>query len=263
MDKSYARKRFSQNFLNDQNILNKIINVVDLSNKNILEIGPGKGSLTKHLLAKAKQVIAFEIDHNLFEYLKSEFTNSNFNLINKDFLKEDLSAYQDFYIISNIPYHISTEIVFKIFENYPNFPEVVLLVQKEFGKRLCAKVSTKDYSKLSPSTSLFYEATYCFDVDAKSFWPQPKVTSCVVHLKRKEGKYDVDYHDFLNFIKTSFSMRRKTFWNNIKQIYHFDFNYFQSICNEMEINTNIRPENLSLDQLLVFYKKLKNTSTNN
>ena len=68
---------------------------------------------------------------------------------------------------------------------------------------------------------------------------------------------------FLNFIKTSFSMRRKTFWNNIKQIYHFDFNYFQSICNEMEINTNIRPENLSLDQLLVFYKKLKNKSINN
>lgn len=169
MDKSYVRKRFSQNFLNDQNILKKIINIVDLNNKNILEIGPGKGSLTKYLLAKAKQVTAFEIDHNLFGYLKSEFNNSNFNLINKDFLKEDLSAYQDFYIISNIPYHISTEIIFKIFDNYQNFPEVVLLVQKEFGKRLCAKVSTKDYSKLAPSTNLFYEASYCFDVDAKAF----------------------------------------------------------------------------------------------
>ena len=89
MDKSYARKRFSQNFLNDQNILKKISNVVDLNNKNILEIGPGKGSLTKYLLAKAKQVTAFEIDNNLFEYLKSELTNSNLNLVNKDFLKED------------------------------------------------------------------------------------------------------------------------------------------------------------------------------
>lgn len=258
MDKSYARKRFSQNFLNDQNILKKISEVVNINNKNVLEIGPGKGSLTKYLLAKAKKLVAFEIDNNLFGYLQSEFNNPNFELINNDFLKEDLSSFQNFYIISNIPYHISTEIIFKIFANYQNFSDVVLLVQKEFGKRLCAKVSTKDYSKLAPSTNLFYEATYCFDVDAKAFWPQPKVTSCVVHLKRKEIKYDVDYQDFLNFIKSSFSMRRKTFWNNIKNIYHLNYDHFQSICNELKKDVNIRPENLSFEDLLIFYKKLKN-----
>lgn len=254
--RKYPKKKFGQNFLNDQNILNKITNIIDIKNKNILEIGPGQGALTRLLLEKANKVVAFEIDNYLFNELKEKFKNDDLILINQDFLNADLSIYENFNIIANIPYNISTDIIFKIFNNFKNFENVVLLVQKEFGKRLCAKVGDSDYSKLSPSTKLFYNATYCFDVEASCFWPKPKVTSCVVHLKRTNEKYDVDYNELLSFIKTCFSMRRKTLWNNIKNANNISIEKYINICNDIKMDIKSRPEEWSLDQLLYLFKTI-------
>ncbi|MBD5423371.1 MAG: ribosomal RNA small subunit methyltransferase A [Mycoplasma sp.] len=254
MNKFYAKRKFSQNFLNDKNILSKIANVINVENKCIIEIGPGKGSLTKTILENnVKRLVAFEIDNDLFKYLETTIIDNRLELINQDFLKSDLSEYVNFNIVANIPYNISTDIIFKIFDNYENFENVVLLVQKEFAQRICAKVNTKEYSKLSPSTRLFYDASYCFDVEANSFWPKPKVTSAVVHLKRTNNKYDVNYSEFLDFIKQSFSMRRKTFWNNIKNT-TYDYEKFKNVCDQLNLKTDIRPEQLNFDQLMFFYK---------
>lgn len=253
----HPRKRFSQNFLKDLNILKKIANVIDIENKNVIEIGPGKGSLTELLIQKANQLVAFEIDYDLIDLLNEKFKNqSNLTIINEDFLKADLSHYQNYEIIANIPYHISTDIVFKIFENYQNFENVVLLVQKEFAQRICANVNSKDYSKLSPSTKLFYDAKYCFDVENNAFWPKPKVTSAVIHLKRRNQKYDINYKDFLDFIKRCFSMRRKTLWNNLKSS-NIEYDLFVQACAKMNMKENARPEEFSFDNLLFLYQEIK------
>ena len=154
MKKDYALKRFGQNFLMDQNILNKIVTIINLEDQKVIEIGPGYGALTKHLVAIAKEVIAFEIDYNLSDFLKEIFKEqSNLKIINQDFLEIDLSCYQDYLIVANIPYNITTEILFKIFANYQNFETIILMVQKEFAIRLCAKLNQLGYGKLAITTS--------------------------------------------------------------------------------------------------------------
>lgn len=251
-----AKKKFGQNFLKDKNILKKISNVVDIENKNILEIGPGQGDLTSFLIKKAKKVVAFEIDRDLIDFLNEKFRKEdNLEIINQDFLEANLSDYKEYLIIANIPYNISTDIVFKIFENYKNFSDVVLLVQKEFGQRLCANPNSKEYSKLSISTKLFYEPKFCFEVQPKFFIPQPKVTSSVIYLKRVKNSFDIDYNNFLFFIKKCFSMRRKTLWNNLKYL-KINYDDFKNLMKNLEINENARPENLTFEQYLEIFKKL-------
>lgn len=257
MKKNYAKKRFSQNFLNDKKILSKIANIIDIKNKKIIEIGPGKGALTDFLIEKAKKVVSFEIDRNLFNDLREKYCDiKNIEIINDDFLKVDLSNFKDFNIISNIPYNISTDIIFKIFNYFENFENVILLVQKEFAQRICAKPNTSEYSKLSPSTQLFYEAKYCFDVLPSAFWPKPKVMSSVIHLKRTKIKYDFNYNDLLAFIKQCFSMRRKTLWNNIKSLNQLNREKFENICNKYQLNLLVRPEELDLGLIINIFEEI-------
>lgn len=250
------KKRFSQNFLNNKDILNKIVNIVDLKNSVVIEIGPGQGALTKYLVEEAKEVISFEIDNDLYNKLKNEMLFNNLKIINQDFLKVDLSQFKNFSIIANIPYNISTDILFKIFENYQNIDNVVLLVQKEFGKRICAKPNDSDYSKLAPSTKLFFNAKYCFDVSASCFWPKPKVTSCVIHLKRSERNYDVDYLKMLDFIKICFAMRRKTLFNNIKKAFNITLEKYEDICKKLNKEIKSRPEEWSLEDFIYLFKNI-------
>lgn len=256
MKTTFPKKRFGQNFLNDENILKKIASIISLKNQTIIEIGPGHGALTKYLVKEANEVISFEIDYNLYNKLKDQMIFDNLKIINQDFLKVDLSKFKDFSIVANIPYNISTDILFKIFENYHNVNNVVLLVQKEFGKRVCAKPNDSNYSKLAPSTKLFFDAKYCFDVDASCFWPKPKVTSCVIHLKRNEKQNDIDYYRMLEFIKICFAMRRKTLFNNIKNTYNISFEKFEYICKNLNKEIKSRPEEWSLDDLIFLYKNI-------
>lgn len=255
MNNVKPKKRFGQNFLSDKNTLEKIANVIDINNKNIIEIGPGLGSLSEQLLKKSNKVIAFEIDNSLVKNLQEKFKDYNFEIINQDFLKADLSNYTNYSIIANIPYNLSSDILFKIFEYSNNFENVILLVQKEFAQRVCANVGSSNYSKLSPTTKLFYDSKICFDVDKKMFWPQPKVTSSLIHLTRANINYDVDKQKMMNFLKICFSMRRKTLWNNLKNL-HISKETFNDICSKMNIDINIRPENLSLDQYIKLFKLL-------
>lgn len=254
MDKQYALKRFGQNFLQDETILKKIINSIDIENKNIIEIGPGKGALSKLILEKANKLVAFEIDYKLSDFLITEIKNKNFTLINKDFLKIDLSQYKEYSIMANIPYNITTPILFKIFENYTNFDDVILMVQKEVADRISAKPGTTNYGKLTVSTANFAKTKKLFDIEPKAFYPSPKVTSSIIHLKMKKTKSEIDDKTFLLFIKSCFAMRRKTLINNLKMQKNYDENKVKEFYIKNNFKEDIRPQILSLEEYQNLFK---------
>ncbi|MGL6125096.1 MAG: 16S rRNA (adenine(1518)-N(6)/adenine(1519)-N(6))-dimethyltransferase RsmA [Metamycoplasmataceae bacterium] len=257
MDKKYALKRFGQNFLQDEEILNKIVSSIDINNKNIIEIGPGKGALSKLILLKAQKLVAFEIDYNLVDFLSMEIKSKNFFLINEDFLKTNLSNYKNYSIIANIPYNITTPILFKIFENHTNFDDVILMVQKEVAERICAKPGDNNYGKLTVTTANFANAKKLFDISPKAFFPSPKVTSSVIHLKIKKTESNVDNEEFLIFIKICFAMRRKTLINNLKNHKNYNENLIFQFFIENNLNKNVRPQMLGFDQYKNLFKILK------
>ena len=245
--KVIAKKRFGQNFLRDENILHKIATAIDINDEKIIEIGPGEGALTKYLINNTKQVVAFEIDYDLVKLLNEKFNSTkNLEIINQDFLKVDLSQYHGYKIVANIPYYISTDILFKIFENSHLFDEIILLVQKEFAQRVCAHLSQKDYGKLSITTNIFYTPKILFDVSPTAFSPQPKVVSSVIYLKRKNWSLaPEEKRKFSEFIKKSFAMKRKTLINNLKKEY--ELAKIETFLKEQNLNLQIRPEQISFE----------------
>lgn len=252
MNKKYAVKRFGQNFLQDETVLKKIVSSIDVQNKKIIEIGPGKGALTKLILEKAEKLVAFEIDFNLFDFLKEEITAKNFILVNEDFLKIDLSKYKGYSIIANIPYNITTPIIFKILENFQNFDDVVLMVQKEVAERISAIPGSPNYGKLSVSVANFAFAEKLFDISPKAFFPSPKVTSSIIHFKMKKETNTSNNISFLLFVKQCFSMRRKTLINNLKAQEKYDYEKIKIFFETHNLNKDVRPQMLNLFQ----YQKL-------
>ncbi|MGL5617508.1 MAG: 16S rRNA (adenine(1518)-N(6)/adenine(1519)-N(6))-dimethyltransferase RsmA [Metamycoplasmataceae bacterium] len=257
MDKKYAMKRFGQNFLQDEQVLKRIVSSINIENKKIIEIGPGKGALSKLILLEADKLVAFEIDYNLSNFLKLEIENEKFFLINKDFLEVDLSSYTGYSIIANIPYNITTPILFKIFENHSNFDDVLLMVQKEVAERICAKPGTSNYGKLSVTTANFATVKKLFDIGPKAFYPIPKVTSSIIHLKMNKNEWDIYDEKFLNFIKNCFGMRRKTLINNLKNHKNYNENLVKKFLIDNNLNIDIRPQILNLNQYKELFKLLK------
>ncbi|MGL5732909.1 MAG: 16S rRNA (adenine(1518)-N(6)/adenine(1519)-N(6))-dimethyltransferase RsmA [Metamycoplasmataceae bacterium] len=254
MDKKYAMKRFGQNFLQDEQVLKRIVSSIDIKNKDIIEIGPGKGALSKLILLEANKLVAFEIDYNLSDFLKSEIKNEKFLLINEDFLKVDLSNYKGYSIIANIPYNITTPILFKIFENRLNFDDVVLMVQKEVAERICAKPGTTNYGKLSVTANNFADVKKLFDISPKAFYPAPKVTSSIIHLKMNKETSNINDEKFLEFIKNCFAMRRKTLINNLKNHKNYNENLMKKFLTDNDLNIDIRPQILNLNQYKELFK---------
>ena len=186
-----AKKHLGQHFLNDESIAQKIADSLSLKNYNhILEIGPGMGVLTKYLLKKEATTHVIEIDTESVEYLKANYLNLADRVIEKDFLKYDLSlVFKDdpFAIIGNFPYNISSQIVFKTLELRYQIPEFSGMFQKEVALRICSKEGSKVYGILSVLTQAFYDAEYLFTVPPTVFNPPPKVDSGVLRLTRKEN----------------------------------------------------------------------------
>ncbi len=210
-------KRFGQNYLTDRNIINKIIEEFSpKEGENILEIGPGKGALTEYLNASGANVFAVEIDKRVIDDLSEKFKAVKF--IRADFLKMDLSqlSTKSLRIIGNIPYNITSPILFKLFDNFNIIEDAVLMMQDEVAKRIIAGPRTKDYGILSVLTSFYAETKYCFKISPNVFYPKPKVNSAVVHLRfKKELPYND--HKFLHsVVKASFGKRRKTLKNSLK-----------------------------------------------
>ncbi len=258
-----AKKFLGQHFLKDENIAQQIANTLTFQGyKNVLEIGPGMGVLTKYLLQKKIDLTVIELDKESVAYLNTTFkeehptniTPTNFQVIEADFLKIDLSDYfkqTQFAITGNFPYNISTQIVFKTLEWRHQIPEFTGMFQKEVALRICAKEGSKVYGILSVLAQAFYEAEYLFTVMPHVFNPPPKVESGVLRLNRKEN-YTLPCNEklFFSVVKTSFGQRRKTLRNSLKSLSLSDKLKEDSIFDK-------RPEQLSVQEFISLTQKIE------
>ena len=253
-----AKKSLGQNFLKDDNILNKIANSIETHDDLIIEIGPGMGALTKKLINKDSYVIAYELDERTKEYLLP-LENDKTKIIYKDFLetnlKEDIKnvKYNKLYVIANIPYYITTPIIEHIIDSEIPVESMVLLVQKEVAERFSAKPKSKDYGSLTVYLNYYFEVKKLFDVKNTCFTPIPKVDSAVIKFTKKDNNYDIDNKKFSEFIKECFSMKTKSLRNNLKS---YDFNKIKEVLLENGYSESVRAEELSLEAFIKIYKKL-------
>lgn len=247
-----TKKKFGQNFLTSENILDKIVAVAgNIENKNILEVGPGPGGLTTSILKqKPKKLISVEIDNDLFEILKVEFDKyNNFEVINEDALKINESKYFDnnINVIANLPYNVGTNLLLKWLNNIQLFESFTLLLQKEVVERIVAKPCTKDYGRLSIITQALCDAKKMFDIKPESFIPPPKVMSSVVYIKPKQNIENINIKKLGIITQTLFSQRRKKIKNAINLLLKQNFINSNSIIN---IDLDKRAEELSVGEYI-------------
>ena len=255
-------KSLGQNFLIDKNILNKIVENSNITDKiNVLEIGPGAGTLTYELCKAAKKVVAVEIDKTLvpvLNYVLSDF--DNFTLINDDIMKINLKELiheqfgdEEFVVAANLPYYITTPIIMNLFENEFNVKSMTLMVQKEVADRMTAKAGNKDYGALTVGVGFYSDSKVVCQAPPHCFVPQPKVTSVVVNLNvHDEPVYDVNNKEmFFKMVKSIFSQRRKTLVNSLSGSPFISCGKEKIIesLEKMGLDQKIRGEKLSIQQL--------------
>lgn len=218
-----AKKSFSQNFLHDANICKKIVNSLESTSKDsILEIGPGMGALTKFLLQQEySQFTAVDLDTEVIEYLTPRIQNRNITLLQKDILQVELSTLfpnsPSIKVIGNLPYSITSEIFFWLFDQSQQIQRAVVMVQKEVAQRFVAKPRSKEYGILSVSSALISTPKILFNVPPTCFTPQPKVTSSVVlfdYTKPKSPPINIQFTQ--SFVRAAFSQRRKMLTNSLQ-----------------------------------------------
>ncbi len=219
-----AKKSYGQHFLTNESIAERIADSlsVDGSFQNILEVGPGKGMLTKYLLEKPFNFLAVEADKEMVGYLEKHYPSLRDQIVYHNFLRlnlDDLFDGQPFAIIGNFPYNISSQIVFKMLDAKARVPELVGMFQKEMALRIVAEPGGKEYGVISVLTQAYYEGEYLFSVKNSNFSPPPKVQSGVIRLKRKRVSLeDCDEQLFKKVVKIAFSQRRKMLRNTLKSI---------------------------------------------
>ena len=239
-------KRFGQNYLHDKNIIKKIASEINPQpTDTIIEIGPGRGALTELIYGKIKNFIAVEIDTRVIEDLRSKFPE--LQLIQKDFLKIDISTIIDFNkkklrVIGNIPYNLTSSIIFKIINNTNLIEDAILMVQDEVAKRMTAQKGNKDYGILTVLLNYFTETKYCFKVSPNAFYPKPKITSAVVHLRLKQLNISTEERKmFISVVKACFGNRRKTLKNSLSNSIFNELNFSNS-----GIDLSLRAEQLDV-----------------
>lgn len=215
-----AKKFLGQHFLTDESIARRIVDSLDLASRHVLEIGPGMGVLTKYLIEREDTDFhVVEIDRESVAYLHDHYPT--LDVIEGDFLKYDLTTlFQErFAIIGNFPYNISSQILFKVFDNRNSVSEVVGMFQKEVAERVAAGPGSKTYGILSVLLSAFYKIEYLFTVSENVFNPPPKVKSAVIRLTRNDVEsLDCDEKLFVQVVKAGFNQRRKTLRNALRQL---------------------------------------------
>lgn len=245
-----AKKSLGQNFLTDENILKKIANSSETNSDDlIIEIGPGKGALTKYLVNKGSYLVCYEIDERLTEVLK-KYQSDKTKVIFQDFLKANILEnikdipYKKIYVIANIPYYITTPIIKKVIE-LENLENMTLLVQKEVALRMTSKPNSKAYGSLTVFLNYYFDIEYLFDVSNTCFTPVPKVTSAVIKFSKKEKRSDLKNEKlFFELVENAFKMKRKTLKNNLKM---YDWNKIKEVLVKNKIEENVRAEGLSLE----------------
>jgi 16S rRNA (adenine1518-N6/adenine1519-N6)-dimethyltransferase len=216
----HAKKRYSQNFLIDKRIARKIADCADIEGATVVEIGAGKGSLTKLISARAARVYAVELDRELIPTLE-ELHLSNVKIINDDFLQFDLAKYKKPVIIGNIPYSITRQILEKLVEQRGAFERAILTIQKEYGARLLAKAGSAQYGPMTLLAAYYFSVEKKFSISARYFSPRPKTSSVVIKLMNRREPFSLsDERSFFKMIKGIFCYRRKYIKNALLNYFH-------------------------------------------
>ncbi|MEY3367559.1 MAG: hypothetical protein RI973_714 [Bacteroidota bacterium] len=263
-----AKKSFGQHFLTNEDIARRIANALALLSQvpRVLEVGPGKGMLTKYLLEKDIDLKAVEADQDMVDWLNAHYPALHGRLILRDFLRLDLSEvfpdetppplsdktgsrHKEFLLIGNFPYNISSQIVFRMLEYRPWIPEMVGMFQKEMAQRIIAPPGGKDYGIISVLSQAYYRAEYLFTVGSGNFNPPPKVQSAVIRLTRRAQAPDCDEALLRKVVKQSFGQRRKMLRNTLKS-------FFKDPAVLEESYFTQRPEVLSVDDFVALTRRI-------
>lgn len=251
------KKKFGQNFISDKNLLNAIADDAEVTkNDQVLEIGAGAGSLTSILSEKAEKVVSFEIDKDLTDHLLG-LNLKNVEFVFDDFMKRDMSEIEakfdkNYKVVANLPYYITTPIIFRFFEEATKLDSLTIMVQKEVAERVCAKEGGKDYGILTVMANFYGLPKIARIINRQMFYPQPNVDSALLVIKIDKTKFqDIDKKRFSLFIKTCFSMRRKTLLNNLSSLYSKQF--LTETLDEKTLKK--RAEQFSLDEFVEIFKK--------
>ena len=249
-----ARKRFGQNFLHDQNIVDKIVEQIKpKNNQHLVEIGPGQGALTKPLASSGAKLDCIELDRDLAKYLDKEFSEvERVSVVQQDVLKFDLSTLTDteksLRIIGNLPYNISTPVIFHLLKSHQLICDMIFMLQLEVVQRLVATPGGKNYGRLGLMVQYSCEVQHLFNVPSSAFTPKPKVVSAIVRLK-PHSDFPLEAKDpecLQTVIRTAFNQRRKTLKNSLRTIIS------EEVLKELPIDAGLRPEKLSLaDYILI------------
>ncbi len=245
------KKKFGQNFLKDISIANQIVSLISIEKiKTIIEVGPGMGILTREILKIDKINKKFiELDIECCDYLLNNFSEIKKDLINEDFLKFDIKKYNPLVtVIGNFPYNISSQILFKVFENKEIIYEMIGMFQYEVAERICSNKGTKNYGILSVLIQAFFSVELLIKIKPESFNPPPKVTSAVIRIKKVRDTIDCDEILFKHIIKSAFNQRRKTLRNSLKSFKKIEnikeHTIFDKRAEELEVDDYIFLTNL-------------------
>ena len=250
------KKSLGQNYLRDENILNKIAESLDLRTGDIvIEIGSGQGALTKHLYEKPVKLIGIEVDDRAIKLLQERF-GEKLELIHRDVLEVDPCKLAQRYgrklrIVGNIPYYLTSEILFWLFDARTIISDATLMVQFEVARRLIAPPKNKEYGILSIFTQFYTVSEMLFRVSRNCFFPKPEVDSAVVRFKFKDQLPDCDEMLFRSIVRSTFAHRRKTLRNGLKTL-----GYDDNMLDKISFDLTKRPEELGVEEFLLLANNL-------
>lgn len=252
MEKFNFKKRYGQNFLKSNSKVKKIVDIAEISDSSlVIEVGPGYGILTQELSQRAKNVLCYEIDLELKEYLEKKFKNSNVNIIFSDFLDRNIVIdiekynYNDIYFISNVPYYITTPILMKLINSDIDFKKIIMMVQKEVGERFSAKSGSREYGSITVYLNYYFDIKKELNVSRYEFNPVPNVDSVIISLTRKNNILGLkDKEKFFRLVKDSFQFKRKTIKNNLKE---YDLDTISKVLKDNNLSLSSRAEEIPME----------------
>ena len=244
-----AKKRFGQNFLSDNVLLEELANLINVAaNDRLLEIGPGKGDLTKKLINVCNSYFGIELDKELLVFLRNKFPENKNAFIDGDILKlspSEIFASNEFRVIGNIPYNISSPILDWCEKHYEKILDMHFMLQKEFALRCAGNEKTSSYGRLSVICNYLYEVTILKEVSKEFFNPEPKVDSLFVRFSPKKKKVNQkELHNLKKVTRALFNKKRKKISNSLEDILH------KESIKKLNLNLNLRPDELSLNEFL-------------